>query len=93
MHHTDDNEDDKAAARQRRRGILTTRDRELISLVAIARYLSTAQVNRLVWGAWDEGAARKREPQITDAGGSDLLKAVTGERMAGAANDPASESS
>jgi len=45
----DDKSDDvTAATRQRRKGVLTARDRELVSLVGIARYLSTAQVNRLV---------------------------------------------
>ena len=41
-------------------GMLRQRDRALIALVAIARYLSTAQAQRLGWPAKDASVARKR---------------------------------
>ncbi len=43
-----------------RRGLLKPRDRELIALVAMARYLSTAQLARLLWPGRDPSVARKR---------------------------------
>lgn len=43
-----------------RHGRLTDRDRQLVGLLAVARYLTSAQVARLVYPGREDGASRRR---------------------------------